>query len=73
MREIDRIVKQLQHAYNGDASYGPSVRAALDGVDARQAAARAAPAAHPICEIVLYDGLDARSHAPFAVGHRAGA
>ncbi len=54
MREIDRIVKQLQHAYNGDAWYGPSVRAALDGVDARQAAARAAPAAHTICEIVLH-------------------
>ena len=54
IREIDRIAKQLQHAYNGDAWYGPSVRAALDGVDARQAAARAAPAAHTICEIVLH-------------------
>ena len=54
MREIDRIVEQLQRAYNGDAWYGPSVRAALEGVAARQAAARPEPAAHTICEIVLH-------------------
>ena len=54
VREIDRIVEQLQRAYNGDAWYGPSVRAALEGVDARQAAARPEPAAHTICEIVLH-------------------
>ena len=54
MREVDRIVDQLQRAYNGDAWYGPSVRAALEGVDARQAAARPEPAAHTICEIVLH-------------------
>ena len=54
VREIDRIVEQLQRAYNGDAWYGPSVRAALEGVDARQAAARPEPSAHSICEIVLH-------------------
>jgi uncharacterized damage-inducible protein DinB len=54
VREIDRIVEQLQRAYNGDAWHGPSVRAALEGVDARQAAARPDPAAHTICEIVLH-------------------
>lgn len=54
VREIDRIVEQLQRAYNCDAWYGPSVRAALEGVDARQAAARPAPAAHTIREIVLH-------------------
>ena len=54
MREIDRIVEQLQRAYNGDAWYGPSVRAALAGVDARQAIARPEPAAHTISEIVLH-------------------
>ncbi len=54
MREVGRIVEQLQRAYSGDAWYGPSVRAALDGVDARQAAARPVPTAHTISEIVLH-------------------
>jgi uncharacterized damage-inducible protein DinB len=54
VREIDRIVDQLQRAYNGDAWYGPSVGAALAGVDARQAAERPEPTAHTICEIVLH-------------------
>ena len=54
MREIDRIVDQLRRAYNGDAWHGPSVRAALDGVDARQAAARAEPDAHTICELARH-------------------
>ena len=54
VREVDRIVDQLQRAYNGDAWYGPSVRAALEGVDARQAAARPEPTAHTISEIVLH-------------------
>ena len=52
--ERRRIIEQLQRAYDGDAWYGPSVRAALEGVDARQAAARPEPAAHTICEIVLH-------------------
>ena len=54
MREIDRIVDQLQRAYNGDAWHGPSVRAALDGVDARQAALRVDPNAHTICELARH-------------------
>ena len=54
MRETDRIVEQLQRAYNGDAWYGPSMRGALEGVDARQAVARPEPNAHSICEIVLH-------------------
>ena len=53
-RETDRIVDQLQRAYDGDAWYGPSVRAALEGVDARQAGERPQPTAHTICEIVLH-------------------
>ena len=52
--EVDRIVEQLQRAYNGDAWYGPSVRDALEGVDARLAAGRPEPAAHTISEIVLH-------------------
>ncbi len=54
MRETDRIVEQLQRAYNGDAWYGPSMRSALEGVDARQAVARPEPNRHSICEIVLH-------------------
>jgi len=54
MREIDRIVDQLQCAVSGDAWYGPSVRDALSGVDARIATTRAAPGAHTISEIVLH-------------------
>lgn len=54
MREVDRIREQLQRVYNGDAWYGPSLRAALEGVDAGQAAARPEPAAHTIGEIVLH-------------------
>lgn len=54
MREVDRIVEQLQRAYDGDAWHGPSVRRALEGVDSRQAAARPVPGAHSILEIVLH-------------------
>jgi uncharacterized damage-inducible protein DinB len=54
MRELDRISDQLQRAYNGDAWYGPSVRAALEGVDARMATARPVPSGHSIHELVLH-------------------
>jgi uncharacterized damage-inducible protein DinB len=54
MREVDRIVKELQHAYDGDAWYGPSVRAALEGVDVRIALARPIAGAHTIAELVLH-------------------
>lgn len=54
MREIDRILDQLERAYDGDAWYGPSLRAALDGVDARRASARPIAEAHTIAEIVRH-------------------
>ena len=54
MSEIDRIVEQLQRAYDGDAWNGPSVRGALDGVDSRMATARPLAAGHTICEIVQH-------------------
>lgn len=53
MREIDRIVDELQRAFDGDAWHGPSVRAALEGVDLAVASTRPA-AGHTICEIVLH-------------------
>jgi uncharacterized damage-inducible protein DinB len=54
MRELDRIADQLRRAYDGDAWYGPSVRAALDGVDARLATIRPLSGGHTICELVLH-------------------
>lgn len=54
MREIDRILDQLERAYDGDAWHGPSLRGALDGVDARQATARPLPQAHTIAELVRH-------------------
>jgi uncharacterized damage-inducible protein DinB len=54
MREVERIADQLQRAYNGDAWHGPSVRAALEGVDLRIASARPLRHGHTICELVLH-------------------
>ena len=54
MRETDRIADQLQRMYNGDAWHGPSVRAALEGVDVAMANARPLAGGHTICELVLH-------------------
>ena len=54
MREAERIGDELQRMYNGDAWHGPSVRAALEGVDASMAADRPLPVGHTICELVLH-------------------
>jgi uncharacterized damage-inducible protein DinB len=54
MREVDRISDQLARAFNGDPWHGPSLRAALDGVDNRAAISRPLPQAHTICELVLH-------------------
>jgi uncharacterized damage-inducible protein DinB len=49
-----RLAKELQRVYDGDAWYGPSVRKALDGVDAQMATARPLPGVHTISEVVLH-------------------
>jgi uncharacterized damage-inducible protein DinB len=54
MQQTEMIADQLERAYRGDAWYGPSVVAALEGVDAAMAAARPHSAAHSIHEIVLH-------------------
>ena len=54
MREIDRIADQFERACSGDAWYGPSVRSALEGIDASTATGYPVPGAHSICEIVLH-------------------
>ena len=54
MQQTEMIADQLERAYRGDAWHGPSVRAALEGVDAAMAAARPDATAHSIHEIVLH-------------------
>jgi uncharacterized damage-inducible protein DinB len=54
MAEVDRILDQLQRAFDGDAWYGPSLSDALDGVDARQAVRRPIAGGHNIAEIVRH-------------------
>ena len=54
MSEIERILDQLKRAYEGNAWHGPSVREALAGVSAEQAAARPLTGAHSIWQIVQH-------------------
>jgi uncharacterized damage-inducible protein DinB len=52
--EVDRILDQLQRAFDGDAWHGPSLSDALDGVDARQAVRRPIAEGHNIAEITRH-------------------
>jgi hypothetical protein len=52
--EFDALIDELRRAFDGDPWHGPSVMAALDGVDARAASVRAAPEVHTIHELVLH-------------------
>jgi uncharacterized damage-inducible protein DinB len=52
MAEIDRIVDQLERAFNGDAWHGDPLMKILDGITASQAAAHPIAGAHSIWEIV---------------------
>jgi uncharacterized damage-inducible protein DinB len=54
MSEVHRLLDLLQRAHNGDAWHGPSVTAALDGVDAAAARARPIAAGHTIWETALH-------------------
>jgi len=54
MSEIQRIVDQLQRAFDGDAWLGPSLGATLQDLSAEQAATQVLPTAHSIWEIVLH-------------------
>ncbi|MGH9323273.1 MAG: DinB family protein [Vicinamibacteria bacterium] len=53
-REIDRIGKQIERTYSGEAWHGPSITEVLDGVDAEAAAARPIPGAHSIQDLVSH-------------------
>ena len=54
MSEVHRIAKQLQRTFQGRAFHGPALEEALDGVNAKLAAARSPAGAHSIWQIVLH-------------------
>ena len=54
MNECERIADQLRRAIEGEAWHGPSLRETLDGVNAKQAAAKPIAAAHSIWELTLH-------------------
>lgn len=54
MTERERIIDQLDRAYQGEAWHGPSVCEVIAGLSAAQAAARPVPEAHTIWELVLH-------------------
>ena len=54
MSEIDRILDQLERAFEGNAWHGPSVREVLAGVTAEQAHARPLRNGHTIWELVRH-------------------
>jgi uncharacterized damage-inducible protein DinB len=51
---LEVLADQLRRAAEGEAWHGPSLREALDGIDAKQAAQHPIPGAHSIWEIVLH-------------------
>jgi len=53
-REIKTLVATLEEAYKGPAWHGPSLRAALKGIDAKQAAKRLGPGRHNIWELAIH-------------------
>ena len=54
MTEVERIMDQINRAFNGPAWHGDSVYEILQGVTAEQAAARPIPNTHTIWEICLH-------------------
>jgi len=54
MAEIQRIVDQLNRAFEGEAWHGPAVMEILDGITAQQAAAGLSISTHSIWELVLH-------------------
>ena len=52
--ESERIADQLWRAFEGEAWHGPSLREALEGVDAETAQRRSTPEVHSIWELVTH-------------------
>lgn len=64
VRAIERILEQLNRAWEGDAWHGPALRTLLDGIGEEQSRARPLAGAHSILEIVVHCGvwMDVVSH-----------
>ncbi|HXW62515.1 MAG TPA: DinB family protein [Candidatus Acidoferrales bacterium] len=56
MREIERIVDQMDRAFSGDAWHGPSLMSALEGLSAEDASKHPIRGAHSIWELVHHLG-----------------
>ena len=54
MREIERIVNQLNRAFIGEAWHGPAVIEILEGITAPQAATHPLAGGHSIWELALH-------------------
>jgi uncharacterized damage-inducible protein DinB len=54
MTEVERLLDQLQRAYEGEAWHGPSLKQILADVTAARAARRPLASAHTIWELVLH-------------------
>ena len=54
MNEIERIADQLDRQYGGEPWHGPSLKAILGAVTAREAASRPLATGHTIWELVLH-------------------
>lgn len=52
MREIDRILDQMDRAFSGDAWHGPSLMSLIEGFSAEDASKHAVPGAHSVWELV---------------------
>ncbi len=64
MRAIERILEQLNRAWEGEAWHGPALRTLLDGIGEEHARAHPIKGAHSILEIVVHCGIwmDVVSH-----------
>ncbi|HTR47021.1 MAG TPA: DinB family protein [Verrucomicrobiae bacterium] len=56
MREIDRILDQMDRAFSGDAWHGPSLMSLLGGISAEDASKHPVNGAHSIWELVHHLG-----------------
>ena len=57
MTEMERVADQVRRSFEGEAWHGPSVREALAGIDAAQAARKPVATAHSIWELLLHIGF----------------
>ena len=64
MRAIERILEQLNRAWEGEAWHGPALRTLLDGISEEQSRAHPISGVHSVLEIVVHCGtwMDVVSH-----------